>query len=88
MLAETSFVRKRNLQQHLADFRLFSKEPSKIGEKFSDFSISLVFGVSFGRPIWGKPIVGVDTNVLYHSIETVRSQTCKLKLLKLLLHLQ
>ena len=42
---------------YLVDVRRFSKEPSKIGDKLSDFLISLVLGEFFGRPIWGKPTV-------------------------------
>ena len=60
MLAATSFLRKCTLHQHLVDFRPFSKGPSKIGERLSDFfSVSLVFEEFFGRPIWGKPSMGV-----------------------------
>ena len=33
--------------EDLVDFRRFSKEPSTIGEKLGDFSISLVFGKFF-----------------------------------------
>ena len=64
IVKSASFVRKRTLLQHLADFRRLSKEPSKIGEKLSDFSIQchLVFGEFFDRPFWGKPTASVSVD--------------------------